>query len=216
MSLSFLSGADSESSQPTSGMPADASAQHKSLSSTPSILMVNYRATQTTKTVAGRRWTSLGKGVDVNLVLVGKSGWKMEEFEKRLKSPLNWGVACSGWNSDEYLEKVYNASAAVPMASKMKAWACYCGGCTPWQTTHPGIFPVFREIAGDNAFYFKGLQSEEPQHGSWNYSYRAGTVPVSAGIRCSTWKESAVMLLTRLPLTLNADWPSWMACHPQE
>mgnify|MGYP002226254532 FL=1 len=87
MSLSFFYlGADIESSQPTSGMPADASAVLESLSSTPSILMVSTieprKQQKQSLDAVELLWA---KGVDVNLVLVGKSGWKMEDFEKRLK-----------------------------------------------------------------------------------------------------------------------------------
>ena len=212
MSLSFFYlGADIESSQPTSGMPADASAVLESLSSTPSILMVSTieprKQQKQSLDAVELLWA---KGVDVNLVLVGKSGWKMEEFEKRLKIHPELGRRLFWLQgiSDEYLEKVYNASAAVLMASEDEGFGlAIVEGARHGKPLILRDIPVFREIAGDNAFYFKGLQSEELAMAleNWLKLYRAGTVPVSAGIRCLTWKESAVMLLTRLPLTLNAD-----------
>lgn len=207
----FHNGSDIEGSQPTSGMPTEASAVLESLSSAPSILMVSTieprKQQKQSLDAVELLWA---KGVDVNLVLVGKSGWKMEDFEKRLKIHPELGRRLFWLQgiSDEYLEKVYNASAAVLMASEGEGFGlAIVEGARHGKPLILRDIPVFREIAGDNAFYFKGLQSKELAMAleNWLKLYKAGTVPVSAGIRCLTWKESAAMLLTRLPLTLNAD-----------
>ena len=62
--------------------------------------------------------------------------------------------------------------------------------------------PVFREIAGDNATYFSGLEPEPLADviEQWLKDFEQGGVIPSTGIKPLTWEESARMLLSRLPL----------------
>src|SRR5690606_4369495 len=56
--------------------------------------------------------------------------------------------------------------------------------------------PVFREIAGDHAYYFSGENSDELASSirAWLALYVEDHVPLSAGMPWITWKESAARL----------------------
>ena len=57
--------------------------------------------------------------------------------------------------------------------------------------------PVFREVAGQHAFYFEGFTAREIKAGvlAWLALYRTNSHPVSTGMPYVTWQESAQQLL---------------------
>lgn len=57
--------------------------------------------------------------------------------------------------------------------------------------------PVFREIAGEHAFYFSGLEPSDLSTAIelWIELRGKGNIPVVDGIECLTWDQSAEMLL---------------------
>ncbi|MCR5316880.1 MAG: glycosyltransferase family 4 protein [Treponema sp.] len=105
------------------------------------------------------------KGMDVKLRIVGRPGWKdLKLFKTLNKHPelnkkLFWyksGI------SDKELSDLYNKCDAVIFASLAEGYglavveAASCG--------KPLILrdiPVFREIAGDSAYYFSGLEGKD-------------------------------------------------------
>lgn len=100
------------------------------------------------------------EGVDINLVLVGKQGWKVEALIERLQNhPENakhlfWfeGV------SDHCLNQIYQSCSCLVAASEGEGF-----GLPLIEAAHYGIpilarsIPVFHEVAGRNAFYFEGM-----------------------------------------------------------
>ncbi len=62
--------------------------------------------------------------------------------------------------------------------------------------------PVFREIAGDSAFYFDGLRPDDLADAvtRWLALDAEGKAPSSDGVERLTWAESARQLIQRLPL----------------
>ena len=60
--------------------------------------------------------------------------------------------------------------------------------------------PVFKEVAGDCAYYFKGNTPEELAAAieSWLVLYNKGSHPPSEGMKWLTWKESTNSLLENL------------------
>ncbi|NIH15482.1 glycosyltransferase [Serratia symbiotica] len=58
-------------------------------------------------------------GKDINLVIVGKQGWMVEQLIKRLSShkELNHRLFWLPTLSDEYLEQIYSAAACLIVAS---------------------------------------------------------------------------------------------------
>jgi glycosyltransferase involved in cell wall biosynthesis len=100
--------------------------------------------------------------------------------------------------SDENLEKVYAASTCLIAASYGEGF-----GLPLIESVQHGLpilardIPVFREVAGEHAAYFK---SETPSElaasiHSWLKDHKKNMHPKSSGMNYLEWKESASMLL---------------------
>lgn len=197
----FHLGGDIENSLPTRGFPDTVGATLRQLGERPTILMVSTveprKGYRQVLDACDALWT---RGVDFNLAIVGQLGWKMDDFARRLNRHaernrrLFWLRAIS----DDYLEAAYKAASAVLMASEGEGF-----GLAVIEGARHGCplilrdIPVFREIAGDNAFYFSGLETEALAAAleTWLKLHEEGKTPSSTGIRCLTWKESTDMLL---------------------
>jgi glycosyltransferase involved in cell wall biosynthesis len=196
----FHLGADIEASMPTSGLPDNAEAILREMRERPSILVVGTieprKGQQQVLDALELLWD---QGHDVNLVLVGKSGWEMEAFEKRLdRHPrrdknLFWlrGI------SDEMLQKVYGASALLLSASTGEGF-----GLPLIEAAQHGLpilardIPVFREVAADHAMYFTGDAASDlaPVIAHWLKLHQAGEVPQSTAMGWLSWAQSAAQL----------------------
>ena len=145
------------------------------------------------------------KGVNANFIIVGRKGWKIDDLAAKIdRHPENgrrlfWlkGI------SDEYLNKVYDAASCVLFPSESEGFGlAVVEGARHGRPLILRDIPVFREIAGEYATYFQGL---EPQAladciEQWLEDGKNGRVILSSGIRPLSWEESAAMLLSRLPL----------------
>jgi glycosyltransferase involved in cell wall biosynthesis len=62
--------------------------------------------------------------------------------------------------------------------------------------------PVFREVAGDGAYYFDGKEPTDVAGAvsRWLTLYEAGEAPDSAAVGWLTWQQSATQLLAALEL----------------
>ena len=62
--------------------------------------------------------------------------------------------------------------------------------------------PVFREVAGSGAFYFKGLQAKNIQRAilEWLDLLQQDIAPKSSAINKISWKESAKQLMQSIGL----------------
>jgi len=138
-------------------------------------------------------------GIDVSLVIVGKQGWMVEELVDRLRDhpEINRRLFWLPGISDDYLELVYEASTCVIAAS-------YCEGfglplIEASQYSRPVIardIPVFREVAGEHAWYFDALSPQELSFSltKWLDLYAHGAHPKSDSMPWLTWSESAERL----------------------
>ncbi len=99
----------------------------------------------------------------LNLIIIGKQGWKMDEFADQLqRSPelgkrLHWLPRCS----DDEVRALYNASSGLVMASVSEGFGLPI--VEAFQAGLPVLvrdIPVFREVAGDDACYFSGTDPE--------------------------------------------------------
>lgn len=140
------------------------------------------------------------QGVQANLVIVGKAGWKTEELAERLRQhPENgrhlfWleGI------SDAYLEQVYQASACLIAASKNEGF-----GLPLIEAAMRGLpiiardIPVFREVCGERALYFSGYAPQNlgqaVQH--WLDLQSKGEAPQSTGMPWMTWAQATTKML---------------------
>ena len=99
-----------------------------------------------------------GQGADINLVIVGKQGWLVEELIENIKahSELNKRLFWQEGISDEYLENIYAESTCLIAASEGEGFGLPLIEAA--QKGKPIIardIKVFREVAGDYAYYFK-------------------------------------------------------------
>jgi glycosyltransferase involved in cell wall biosynthesis len=193
----FHLGADIESSVPARGMPDDAGHVLARFANRPSFLMVGTIEPRKghTQTLAAfeQLWA---EGVDVDLVVVGKQGWMVEQLAKRLRHHAELGIRLWWLEgiSDEYLEKVYAASTCLIAASEGEGFGLPIIEAA--QHKLPIIardIPVFREVAGDHAFYFKdrGEADLAAAVKEWLALAEAGRHPKPDGMPWLTWRESA-------------------------
>jgi len=193
-------GGDIESSKPTTGLPEDAHVVLEPLQKRPSFLMVGTieprKGHSQTLLAVEELWS---RGFDINLVIVGSKGWKMDSLaQKILRHPergkrLFWleGI------SDEYLEKIYAASTCLIAASLNEGFGLPLIEAAKHKI--PIIardIPVFKEVAGEYAYYFSG---DEPSVladalAGWMELYESGQHPASDDMPWSTWKESTERL----------------------
>lgn len=200
----FHLGADIENSVPTFGLPADAGGVLERIARVPSFLMVGTveprKGQQQTLDAFELLWA---RGVDINLVIVGKKGWKVEGLVERLRHHHELGKHLFWLKgiSDEYLEKVYAASACLVAASEGEGFGLPLIEAARHKLAiiARGI-PVFREIAGEHAFYFDGLAPDNLASAveEWLAISAAGGAPQSSGIQWLTWVESAEQLKRRV------------------
>ncbi|HOK58255.1 MAG TPA: glycosyltransferase [Methanothrix sp.] len=206
----FHVGADLESSSPTRGLPENASEVLNQIRSRISFLMVGTVEPRKGYPQAIRAFEMLWKeGVDVNLVIVGREGWthlsddlrrNIPETVNRLRHHPELGRRLFWLEgiSDEYLERIYESCKCLISASLGEGFGLPLIEAA--QHKMPIIardIPVFREVAGEHALYFKGDEPSDLASAvkEWLFLYREGRYPRSEGMRWLTWKESTEMLL---------------------
>jgi glycosyltransferase involved in cell wall biosynthesis len=156
--------------------------------------------------------TLWAKGLDVNLVIVGKEGWQGLPETMRRDIPLtverlrhhpelNQRLFWLEGISDKYLEKVYAASTCLIAASYGEGFGLPL--IESAQHKLPIIardIPVFREVAGEHAYYFSGTTTEDLAQAieNWLVLKEHGRHPDSSAIPWLTWKQSAQQLLDAL------------------
>jgi glycosyltransferase involved in cell wall biosynthesis len=203
---SFHLGADVENSAPSSGMPQDAVQILKAIKSKTSFLTVGTLEPRKghLQTLAAFEllWA---QHIDVNLVIVGKKGWMVDALAERINSHVEQGKRLFWLDgiSDEYLENIYKASACLVSASEGEGF-----GLPLIEAAKQGIpilardLPVFREVAGEHAFYFTGLAAQDLALAvkDWLNLQPHKCLPDSKLIPILTWAQSAAQLVSQLPL----------------
>lgn len=204
---SFHLGADIGNSVPTAGMPDNAAAVLGELTAHDSFLMVGTleprKGHAQTLAAFEHLWH---RGIPANLVIVGKQGWMVDALAEKLRQHPEAGkrLFWLAGISDEYLEKVYAASRCLIAASEGEGFGLPLIEAA--QHKLPIIardIPVFREIAGEHAYYFGGLESADLAQaiGAWLDLNGKGQAPQSAGMSWLTWRESAQQLIQHIDLS---------------
>lgn len=209
----FHLGADIDEAAPSMGLPDTAGGVLSELQSRPTFLMVGTIEPRKGHLQVLDAFSQLWeRGLDVNLVIVGAEGWKpvaheyrrsIPEIVERLRTSSEGGRRLFWLEgiSDEYLEKTYAASDCLIAASEGEGF-----GLPLIESARHGLpvlardIPVFREVAGNNAFYFRGSTAEDLAAAidEWLSLYKRGNHPTSGNMPWLTWKESAAMLLERI------------------
>ena len=145
------------------------------------------------------------KNYDINLIIVGQNGWNSEKLIEKISNhkEINKRLFKLTQISDEYLNKVYEKSSCYIMASKTEGFGL--GIIEAAYHKKPLLIrdlPVFKEIAGQNAFYFSGFKGEDLANAieEWLSLYKQNNHPKSDKIKYLTWKESIQMLSDKLEL----------------
>ncbi|MDP3898606.1 MAG: glycosyltransferase family 1 protein, partial [Mesorhizobium sp.] len=190
-------GADLAASKPTTGLPGGADGTLQLLKSATSFLMVG--------TVEPRKghaqvldafellWAA---GRDEALVVVGKPGWMVKPLVKRLAhhAERNRRLFWIENASDEYLARIYESSACLIAASYGEGF-----GLPLIEAATYGLpiiardIPVFREVAGEHAYFFEAASADELAAAieAWTRLNRNGQAPQSRSMPRLTWAESA-------------------------
>ena len=138
----------------------------------------------------------LREGLNVALVIVGKTGWMVDELVTRMKRAAkgNGHIAWLGAISDEALERVYGSASCLIAASEGEGFGLPLIEAARHEL--PIIardIPVFREVARDRAFYFSGTRPQELADAikNWLALYETREHPASAGMPWYTAKQTA-------------------------
>lgn len=140
------------------------------------------------------------QGLDAQLVIVGKTGWLMDDWIGKIKNhPLkNIRWFWSERVTDEELDQLYRTSTALISASVDEGF-----GLPLIEAGQYGLpvilrdIEIYREVMGDHGFYFIGFEPEDLADAilAWLDRYKNGDIPSSRGIEVITWKESANQLI---------------------
>ncbi len=196
----FHLGADIDSSVPSKGLPADGVSVLAKMAARPTFLSVGTieprKAHHQVLDAFDQLWA---QGQDANLVLVGKAGWLMDDFIKRLDNhpERNNRFFWLSGVSDEYLEKIYDSATCLMNASVGEGF-----GLPLIESAQHGLpiitrdIPVFREVAGNCAQYFSGEAPDAITVAvkTWLAKSTAGQTPKVADMPWLTWEQSANQL----------------------
>ncbi|EQB00630.1 hypothetical protein L288_18065 [Sphingobium quisquiliarum P25] len=197
----FHLGGDTENSVPTTGLPDSADAILSTLRENPSFLMVGtIEPRKGARQVLAAFEALWAQDIAINLVLVGKLGWMMDDFADHLRShtQLNRKLFWLEAISDEFLDGVYASCSCLIAASEGEGF-----GLPLIEAARHGLpvlardIPVFREVAGDAATYFD--DSRDPgkiSEAVTKWIRSKGKVSNPAVIPWQTWAESAETLLS--------------------
>lgn len=169
----------------------------KSISPMPYFLMVGTVEPRKGHAQALRAFESLWKGgLNMQLVFVGRQGWKVERLCRQIRSHPEFGKKLLWLDNcgDEMLGLAYDGAACLLAPSTAEGF-----GLPVIEAAARGVplilrdLPVFQEIAGIHAFYFHGETPGDLARAisSWLKLYKLNRHPLPAGIKIQTWRESA-------------------------
>jgi glycosyltransferase involved in cell wall biosynthesis len=148
------------------------------------------------------------RGVDFNLVIAGKVGWMTEALIARLRGHAELGNRLFWFDraSDALLAQLYSRCTALLAPSQGEGF-----GLPLVEAAQHGLpiiardLPVFREVAGDHAFYFTGLSAEELASAieHWTALKARNEHPSPEGLAWTDWRRSAASLED---VVLNGHW----------
>ena len=137
-------------------------------------------------------------GERVSLVICGHEGWLVDSIAKRLRSHPELGRRLFWLEqaTDEVLMQLYSTASALLMASEGEGFGLplveAARHALPIITRE---LPVFREVVGENGFYFSGTESAQLAKAlrRWLELYRRGEQPRPS--MPPTWEQSTRQLL---------------------
>ncbi|MBP0633994.1 glycosyltransferase [Cupriavidus sp. AcVe19-6a] len=193
----FHLGADIDNPLGLPGVPGDAGSAFKPLSDIPTFLMVGTLEPRKGHAQVLAAFEQLWReNQNVNLVIVGKKGWLVENLAVALRTHAEQGKRLFWLESvtDEYLSRVYAASSCLVAASYGEGF-----GLPLIEAARHGLpiiardLPVFREVAGEHAYYFSANQGSDLAAAikTWLELRKNEQEPSSREIPFLTWTQSA-------------------------
>lgn len=171
------------------------------ISKLPSFLMVGTLEPRKGHVQVLEAFEQLWQSFEINLVLVGKLGWKMAAFVDRLQKHPQKDKHLFWFDSiDDYsLDNIYYNCTCLIAASYGEGFGLPIIEAA--QHKVPIIardIHVFREVAGEHAYYF--MDSNDPEViaqtvKEWLILYQNGKHSSPEGMQWLTWKQSAENLL---------------------
>ncbi len=201
----FHLGSDILSIEPSRGVSEDAQAKLHIVDERPTFLMVGTLEPRKGYAQVLAAFEQLWEeGVDVNLFIVGKQGWMVDELAITLRKHEELGKRLVWFEraDDELLSTIYEVSTCLIAASEGEGF-----GLPLIEAAHYNLpiiardMPVFREVAGEHAFYFDQNASPSTLGASiqrWLALYSANRHKRSNSMPWLTWKQSANNLLSIL------------------
>lgn len=192
----FHLGADIRASIPTGGLPEDAPHILNAIGADPSFLMVATVEPRKGHAQALDAFEVLwGRGVEANLIIVGKKGWMVDSLADRILAhpALNKRLFWLQGISDEYLEEIYPRCTALLAASEGEGFGLPIIEAAQHQL--PVIardIPVFREVGGEGVSYFSAEKSEQlADHLETWIKMPVDARPQVSRVQWQTWRDSA-------------------------
>lgn len=198
-------GANLDASVPSKEMPIGGQSILATLGLRPTFLMVGTVEPRKGHLQAIAAFDQLWKqGMNVNLAIVGKEGWKDLPEEMRRTIPqivdaLRHHPECGKrlfWLegiSDEFLEKVYATSTCLIAASEGEGFGLPLIEAAQHKLSIIARdIPVFREVAREHAYYFSGGKPADLALAveNWYSQFETAHHPISEHMPWLTWKES--------------------------
>lgn len=197
-------GTDLAGSQPSQGLPAGVEHLLNQLRARPTILMVGtleprkgYAQALTAFELLWRRRQ------DVNLVIVGKPGWKTDALQQRLRNHSEyehrmWWLENA---SDELLERLYRQADGVLACSEGEGLGLPL--IEAIRFNKPVLardIPVFREAKSPHLSFFSGFGPDDLASSLSQWITTLAKAPLSDpnDLKLPTWEDSARHLLTCL------------------
>ncbi|WEN14949.1 glycosyltransferase family 1 protein [Rhodanobacter sp. AS-Z3] len=140
------------------------------------------------------------QGTEANLLIIGRPGWLVDDLLLRIREHPQLGKRLFWFEKagDDLLLAAYHRASALIMASEGEGF-----GLPLIEAAHHGLplitrdLPVFREIAGEHAYYFSGYGAEDLGDAlhAWLQLDAQGQVPQSNGMQWKTWREATAQLV---------------------
>jgi glycosyltransferase involved in cell wall biosynthesis len=203
----FHLGADLRASLPSKGVPPGSVELLSKLKGRPSLLIVGTLEPRKGHQQALAAMEALwARGLNLNLMIIGKQGWNTKSLAAKIRrhpqldNQLFWTPDAT----DELLEKIYRSCSALLAPSFGEGF-----GLPLIEAAQFGLpiiardIPVFREVAGDHAYYFTGDTAESLADAIRAWLTLGNSVPSSEGIAWQTWQESCNQLVD---IILHQNW----------
>jgi glycosyltransferase involved in cell wall biosynthesis len=196
----FHLGADLERSAPSTGWPDAYAKVTDAMNARPTFLMVGTLEPRKGHAHALSAFEALwADGHALNLIIVGKSGWLIDDLIERIRSHPENGDRLFWLSnaSDECLEDLYGRATCLLAASEAEGF-----GLPLIESARRGLpilardLPVFREVAGNAAHYFLNNSDValSVSIARWLALFEAGKAPIPDALAWMTWQQSASQL----------------------